>query len=128
MAAAMGSSIDNKCGEHGPLGLYVSNIPRILVKALPEVGVEYIPVRGLRQTFPADPSLCAWACQVSPAFPSSSGSNSPPDGDQWTAQPLSSQLSSGLPDRAIHQMVGAVWGATSKPIPARCLSPWATPE
>ncbi|MED6285536.1 hypothetical protein CHARACLAT_030280 [Characodon lateralis] len=25
------------------------------VKALPEVGVEYLPGRGLRQTFPADP-------------------------------------------------------------------------
>ncbi|KAK5622543.1 hypothetical protein CRENBAI_001897 [Crenichthys baileyi] len=36
------------------------------------------------------PSLCAWACQVCPAFSSSSGSNSPPGGDQWTAQPLSS--------------------------------------
>ncbi|MED6263734.1 hypothetical protein CHARACLAT_007480 [Characodon lateralis] len=55
MAAAMGSSIDNRCGEHCPLGLYVSNIPRNLVKALPEVRVEYIPGQGLRQTFPDDP-------------------------------------------------------------------------
>ncbi|KAK5619153.1 hypothetical protein CRENBAI_024058 [Crenichthys baileyi] len=30
------------------------------------------------------------ACQVCRAFSSSSGSNSPPGGDQWTAQPLSS--------------------------------------
>ncbi|MED6265648.1 hypothetical protein CHARACLAT_027685, partial [Characodon lateralis] len=54
MAAATGSSIDNRCGEHGPLGLYVSNIPWDLVKALPEVGVEYIPGQGLRQASPAD--------------------------------------------------------------------------
>ncbi|KAK5622275.1 hypothetical protein CRENBAI_006621 [Crenichthys baileyi] len=32
-AAATGSGIDNRCVEHGPLGLYVSNIPRDLVKA-----------------------------------------------------------------------------------------------
>ncbi|MEQ2250307.1 hypothetical protein ILYODFUR_038633 [Ilyodon furcidens] len=32
-SAATGSSIDIRCGEHGPLGLYVSNMPRILVKA-----------------------------------------------------------------------------------------------
>ncbi|MEQ2183433.1 hypothetical protein GOODEAATRI_032453 [Goodea atripinnis] len=48
-------SIDNRHGEHSPLGLYVSNLPRNLVKALPEMGVEYIPGRGLRQMFPADP-------------------------------------------------------------------------
>ncbi|MEQ2297900.1 hypothetical protein AMECASPLE_039513 [Ameca splendens] len=54
LATATGSSIDNRCGEHGPLGLYVSNIPRNLVKALPEVGVEYIPGQRLRQTFPDD--------------------------------------------------------------------------
>ncbi|MED6259462.1 hypothetical protein ATANTOWER_023367 [Ataeniobius toweri] len=51
----MGSSIDNGCGEHGPPGLFVSNLPQNLVKALLEVGVEYIPGRGIRQTFPADP-------------------------------------------------------------------------
>ncbi|MEQ2293683.1 hypothetical protein AMECASPLE_036071 [Ameca splendens] len=54
-APATGSSIDYRCREHGPLGLYVSNIPRNLVIALQEVGVEYIPGRGLCQTFPADP-------------------------------------------------------------------------
>ncbi|MEQ2301482.1 hypothetical protein AMECASPLE_036510 [Ameca splendens] len=52
MAPATGRSIDNRCREHG---LYVSNIPRKLVKALPEVGVEYIPGQGLCQTFPAYP-------------------------------------------------------------------------
>ncbi|MEQ2293778.1 hypothetical protein AMECASPLE_037043 [Ameca splendens] len=54
-AAATGNSIDNRCREHGPLGLYVSNIPRNLVKDLLEPGVEYIPGSGLCQTFPADP-------------------------------------------------------------------------
>ncbi|MEQ2231464.1 hypothetical protein ILYODFUR_000670 [Ilyodon furcidens] len=54
-ATATGCSIDNRCGEHGPLGLYVSNLPRNLVKALLEVGVQNIPGRGLRQTFPEDP-------------------------------------------------------------------------
>ncbi|MED6244548.1 hypothetical protein ATANTOWER_015715 [Ataeniobius toweri] len=48
-ATATGSSIGNKCGEHSPLGLYVSNLPRNLVKALPEVGVEYIPGQGRSQ-------------------------------------------------------------------------------
>ncbi|MEQ2230966.1 hypothetical protein ILYODFUR_034609 [Ilyodon furcidens] len=46
MATATGSSIDNKCGEHGPFGLYVSNIPRNLVKALPVVRVEHVPGRA----------------------------------------------------------------------------------
>ncbi|MEQ2246488.1 hypothetical protein ILYODFUR_039004 [Ilyodon furcidens] len=54
-AAATGSSIDNICGEHGPLRLYVSNLPWNLVKTLPEVGVEYIPDQGLCQMFPAEP-------------------------------------------------------------------------
>ncbi|MEQ2289710.1 hypothetical protein AMECASPLE_035997 [Ameca splendens] len=65
-AAATGSSINNRCGEHLPLGLYVSNIPRNLVKALPEVGVEYIPGRGLRQTFPADPHYAFGLPRLSP--------------------------------------------------------------
>ncbi|KAK5600630.1 hypothetical protein CRENBAI_001360 [Crenichthys baileyi] len=65
---ATGSSIDNRCGEHGPLGLYVS-IPRNLVKALPEVGVEYIFGRGLCQMFPTDPHYAlgpAKSVQLSP--------------------------------------------------------------
>ncbi|MED6254949.1 hypothetical protein ATANTOWER_002399 [Ataeniobius toweri] len=53
-ATATGGSIDNRRGEHSPLGHYVSNLPRNLVKALLEVGVEYIPDRGFRQTFPTD--------------------------------------------------------------------------
>ncbi|MED6241615.1 hypothetical protein ATANTOWER_021771 [Ataeniobius toweri] len=56
---ATGNSIDNGRREHGPLGLYVSNFPRNLVRALQEVGVEYILAEG---------SLYAWACQVCPAF------------------------------------------------------------
>ncbi|MEQ2224982.1 hypothetical protein ILYODFUR_012909 [Ilyodon furcidens] len=39
---------------------------------------------------PSRPSLYTWACQICPAVSSSSTSNSPPDGDQWTVQPLSS--------------------------------------
>ncbi|MEQ2227532.1 hypothetical protein ILYODFUR_038585 [Ilyodon furcidens] len=85
MAAATGSSIDNRCREHGPLGLYVSNIPRNLVKALPEVEVEYIPGQGLYHTFPAEPHYALGPAN-SPAFSSSSGSNSPPGGYQWTVQ------------------------------------------
>ncbi|MEQ2235196.1 hypothetical protein ILYODFUR_039172 [Ilyodon furcidens] len=68
-ATATGGSIDNRCGEHGPLGLYVSNIPHNLVKALPEVKVEYILGQGLRQTFPSDPHYAlgpAKSVQLSP--------------------------------------------------------------
>ncbi|MED6265908.1 hypothetical protein CHARACLAT_030255, partial [Characodon lateralis] len=68
-ATSMGSSIVNRCGEHGPLRLYVSNLPRNLVKALLEVGVEYIPGRELHQTFPADPHYTlglAKSVQLSP--------------------------------------------------------------
>ncbi|MED6239171.1 hypothetical protein ATANTOWER_002918 [Ataeniobius toweri] len=54
-ATAMSGSIDNRRGELGPLGLYVSNLPWNLVKTFPEVGVEYIPERGLHQMFPAEP-------------------------------------------------------------------------
>ncbi|MED6290570.1 hypothetical protein CHARACLAT_014455 [Characodon lateralis] len=34
--------------------------------------------------------IYAWACQVSPASSYSSGANSPPGGDRWTAQLRSS--------------------------------------
>ncbi|MED6274701.1 hypothetical protein CHARACLAT_019058 [Characodon lateralis] len=53
-ATATCGSINNRRREDGPLGLYVSNLPRNLLKALPEMGVEYIPGQGLRQTFLAD--------------------------------------------------------------------------
>ncbi|MEQ2304383.1 hypothetical protein AMECASPLE_026467, partial [Ameca splendens] len=53
-ATATDSGIDNRRREHNPVRLYVSNLLRNLVKALPEVGVEYIPGRGLSQTFPAE--------------------------------------------------------------------------
>ena len=39
---------------------------------------------------PSRPSQCVCVCQVCPASTPASGSNSPPDGDQLTAQPLSS--------------------------------------
>ncbi|MED6232295.1 hypothetical protein ATANTOWER_026907 [Ataeniobius toweri] len=55
MPTATGGSINNRYGEHSPLGLYVSSLPWNLVKALLEVKVEYIPGRGFHQTLPADP-------------------------------------------------------------------------
>lgn len=38
-----------------PLGLQVSDLSRDMGEALPEVGVEDPPDRGLSQTFPTDP-------------------------------------------------------------------------
>ncbi|KAG1933875.1 melatonin-related receptor, partial [Pimephales promelas] len=49
-AATLSSRFDNVGGEHGPLGLNIYSLPRDLVEAPPEVGVE-----DLCQTFPADP-------------------------------------------------------------------------
>ncbi|MEQ2313219.1 hypothetical protein AMECASPLE_039402 [Ameca splendens] len=85
MATATDSNIDNRRGEHGPLRLYVSNIPWSKLSRRWELNTSLAKVRRSSR-----PSLCAWARQVCPAFSSSSGSNSPPGGDQWTAQPLSS--------------------------------------
>ncbi|KAK5621507.1 hypothetical protein CRENBAI_002835 [Crenichthys baileyi] len=82
--------LDNRCGEHGPLRLYVSNIPRNLAEALPEVGVEYIPGRGLHQAFPADPHYA-----LGP--PSLSVSPPPP------ADPTHHQLNNGVPGRGTIQ-------------------------
>ncbi|MED6243770.1 hypothetical protein ATANTOWER_026604 [Ataeniobius toweri] len=73
-ATAMGSSINNRRGEQCPLGLYLQH--RAPLRAPPDA--------------PSRPSLYVWTCQVCLAFSSSSGSNSPPGGDQWTAQTLSS--------------------------------------
>ncbi|KAK5622453.1 hypothetical protein CRENBAI_003332 [Crenichthys baileyi] len=54
------STIDAE--EHGPTRtLCLHHPPEICHKALPEVGVEYIPGRGLRQAVPSRPALCAWA-------------------------------------------------------------------
>ncbi|KAK0130610.1 hypothetical protein N1851_035151 [Merluccius polli] len=46
---------ENGGAEHGPLGLNVPRLPRYMVKALPEVGVEALSDRRLCQMFPADP-------------------------------------------------------------------------
>ena len=54
-ATAPNSRINNGNGEHGRIKLNVPSLPRDLVKALPEVGVEDLPNRGFGQTFQADP-------------------------------------------------------------------------
>ncbi len=48
------SGDDNGGGEHGPLWLNISNLPRDPVEAPPEVGVEDLSDRRFGQTFPAD--------------------------------------------------------------------------
>ncbi|KAK0133492.1 hypothetical protein N1851_031017 [Merluccius polli] len=54
-ATAPVSRLNNGGVEHGPLRLNVPRLPRYMVKALPEVGVEALSDRRLCQTFPADP-------------------------------------------------------------------------
>ncbi|KAK0146941.1 hypothetical protein N1851_013726 [Merluccius polli] len=54
-ATAPVSCLNNGGTEHGPLGLNVPRLPRYMVKALPEVGVEALSDRRLCQMFPADP-------------------------------------------------------------------------
>ncbi|KAK0152173.1 hypothetical protein N1851_006447 [Merluccius polli] len=54
-ATALVGRLNNEGAEHGPLGLNVPRLPRYMVKALPEVGVEALSDRKLCQTFPADP-------------------------------------------------------------------------
>ncbi|XP_056114747.1 uncharacterized protein LOC130091080 [Rhinichthys klamathensis goyatoka] len=54
-ATAPSGRVDNGGGEHGPLRLNISSLPRDLVEAPPEVGVEDLSDRRLGQTFPADP-------------------------------------------------------------------------
>ncbi|KAK0155355.1 hypothetical protein N1851_002312 [Merluccius polli] len=53
-ATALVGHLNNGGAEHGPLGLNVPRLPRYMVKALPEVGVEALSDRRLCQTFPAD--------------------------------------------------------------------------
>ncbi|KAM9797649.1 leucine-rich repeat-containing protein 39 isoform 2-T3 [Syngnathus typhle] len=53
-ATAPVGRLNNGGVEQGPLGLNVPRLPRHVGKALPEVGVEALPDRGFRQTFPAD--------------------------------------------------------------------------
>ncbi|KAK0135670.1 histone H3-like centromeric protein A [Merluccius polli] len=54
-ATALVGRLNNGGAEHVPLGLNVPRLPRYMVKALPEVGVEALSDRRLCQTFPADP-------------------------------------------------------------------------
>ncbi|KAK3533720.1 hypothetical protein QTP70_024318, partial [Hemibagrus guttatus] len=54
-ATAPDGCVNNGGGEHGPLRLNVPNLPRDLVKTLPEVGVEDPLNRGISKTFPTDP-------------------------------------------------------------------------
>ncbi|KAK0154540.1 hypothetical protein N1851_003353 [Merluccius polli] len=54
-ATAPVGRLNNGGVEHGRLGLNVPRLPRYMVKALPEVGVEALSDRRLCQTFPADP-------------------------------------------------------------------------
>ncbi|KAK0151876.1 hypothetical protein N1851_006751 [Merluccius polli] len=54
-ATALVGRLNNGSAEHGPLGLNVPRLPRYMVKALPEVGVEALSDRRLCHTFPADP-------------------------------------------------------------------------
>ncbi|MED6233544.1 hypothetical protein ATANTOWER_013199 [Ataeniobius toweri] len=61
--------------------------PRNLVKALPEVGDEYIPGRGLRPTFPADTHSTLGPVKSVGFCPLTAD---PTHRHQWTAQPLSS--------------------------------------
>ncbi len=71
-ATAPRGLVDNGGGEHGPLWLNISNLPRDPVEALPEVGVEDLSDRGFGQTFPADPySTLGSAESVQPPLPPS---------------------------------------------------------
>ncbi|KAK0151165.1 hypothetical protein N1851_007739 [Merluccius polli] len=53
-ATAPVGRLNNGGVEHGPLGLNVPRLPRYMVKALPEVGIEALSDRRLCQTFLAD--------------------------------------------------------------------------
>ncbi|KAK0136682.1 hypothetical protein N1851_027129 [Merluccius polli] len=54
-ATAPVGRLNNGGAEHGPLKIKVPRLPRYMVKALPEVGVEALSDRRLCKTFPADP-------------------------------------------------------------------------
>ncbi|XP_056109510.1 uncharacterized protein LOC130087282 [Rhinichthys klamathensis goyatoka] len=71
-ATAPSSRFDNGGGEHGPLRLNISSLPRDPVVAPPEVGVEDLSDRRLGQTFPANPySTLGSAESVQPPPPPS---------------------------------------------------------
>ncbi|XP_039541198.1 uncharacterized protein LOC120488650 [Pimephales promelas] len=71
-ATAPSSRFDNGGGEHGPLRLNISSLPRDLDVALPEVRVEDLSDRRFGQTFPANPySTLGSAESVQPPPPPS---------------------------------------------------------
>ncbi|KAK0136585.1 hypothetical protein N1851_027270 [Merluccius polli] len=63
-ATALVGRLNNGGAEHGPLGLNVPRLPRYMVKALLEVGVEALSDMRFCQTFPADPHNTFGVCQV----------------------------------------------------------------
>ncbi|KAK0151079.1 hypothetical protein N1851_007770 [Merluccius polli] len=67
-ATALVGRLNNGGVEHGPLGLNVPRLPRYMVKALPEVGVEALSDRRLCQTFPADPHDTFGSASSAPLF------------------------------------------------------------
>ncbi|KAK0148965.1 hypothetical protein N1851_010649 [Merluccius polli] len=67
-ATALVGRLNNGGVEHGPLGLNVPRLPRYMVKALPEVGVEALSDRRLCQTFPADPHNTFGSASSAPLF------------------------------------------------------------
>ncbi|KAK0132992.1 hypothetical protein N1851_031638 [Merluccius polli] len=67
-ATALVGRLNNGGVEHGPLGLNVPRLPRYMVKALPEVGVEALSDRRLYQTFPADPHDTFGSASSAPLF------------------------------------------------------------
>ncbi|XP_028318078.1 uncharacterized protein LOC114472959 [Gouania willdenowi] len=101
-ATAANGCIDDGGGEHGPLGLHVSHLPRDLVEAHLEVGVKDPTDRGIHQTFPTDPHHTFVPARRRDVTLSFTGVNS----NTW-------RLS---------------WGAKGKPTPARRLFSRATPE
>ncbi|KAK0146532.1 hypothetical protein N1851_014139 [Merluccius polli] len=67
-ATALVGRLNNGGAEHVPLGLNVPRLPRYMVKALPEVGVEALSDRRLCQTFPADPHDTFGSASSAPLF------------------------------------------------------------
>ena len=63
VATAPVGRLNNGGTEHGPLGLNVPRLPRYMIKALPEVGVEALSDRRLPD-IPSRPSQYVWVCQV----------------------------------------------------------------
>ncbi|XP_028327353.1 uncharacterized protein LOC114478456 [Gouania willdenowi] len=83
-ATAANGRIDNGGGEHGPLGLHVSHLPRDLGEAHPEVGVEDPTDRRIHQTFPTDPHLTFGPASSAPLFTRVSETRGRRSGDTTT--------------------------------------------